>query len=63
MAIVVLAPGADAETARARLDAHCRRRPAAFKAPRDYLFVDSLPRNAMGKVLKAELRRQAGASP
>jgi malonyl-CoA/methylmalonyl-CoA synthetase len=30
---------------------------AAFKAPKRVLFVDDLPRNAMGKVLKAELRK------
>jgi malonyl-CoA/methylmalonyl-CoA synthetase len=30
---------------------------AAFKAPKRVFFVGDLPRNAMGKVLKAELRR------
>ncbi len=30
---------------------------AAFKAPKRVFFVPDLPRNAMGKVLKAELRR------
>ena len=29
---------------------------ARFKHPKRYVFVDELPRNAMGKVLKAELR-------
>lgn len=34
---------------------------ARFKHPRRYIIVDELPRNAMGKVLKAELRtRYAG---
>jgi fatty-acyl-CoA synthase len=32
---------------------------AKFKHPRRVLFVDSLPRNAMGKVQKAELKRLA----
>jgi len=31
---------------------------AAFKAPKRVFFVEDLPRNAMGKVLKAELRRR-----
>jgi len=31
---------------------------AAFKCPKRVFFVDALPRNAMGKVLKAELRRR-----
>jgi fatty-acyl-CoA synthase len=32
---------------------------ARYKHPRRVVFVDALPRNAMGKVLKAELRRLA----
>ncbi|WP_041680757.1 class I adenylate-forming enzyme family protein [Cupriavidus necator] len=38
------------------LDQWCLRRIARFKRPKAYLFVDSLPRNANGKVLKAALR-------
>ena len=38
---------------------HCRERLARFKVPRTVAFVDALPRSAMGKVLKDELR--AGA--
>ena len=30
---------------------------AGFKCPKRVFFVEGLPRNAMGKVLKAELRR------
>ena len=33
---------------------------ARFKHPKRYVFVDELPRNAMGKVLKTELRTQYG---
>ena len=32
---------------------------ARFKHPRDVVFVERLPRNAMGKVLKYELRARA----
>jgi fatty-acyl-CoA synthase len=35
---------------------HCRTRLAHFKAPRAVFFVESLPRNAMGKVQKFKLR-------
>ena len=33
---------------------------ARFKHPKDVVFVDALPRNSMGKVLKFELREQIG---
>jgi acyl-CoA synthetase (AMP-forming)/AMP-acid ligase II len=35
---------------------HCRSRLAGYKCPRSVEFVESLPRNATGKVLKRELR-------
>jgi acyl-CoA synthetase (AMP-forming)/AMP-acid ligase II len=35
---------------------------ARFKHPREIVFLDSLPRNAMGKVLKYELRARARAA-
>jgi acyl-CoA synthetase (AMP-forming)/AMP-acid ligase II len=38
----------------------CRERLANFKVPRSVTFVEALPRNASGKVLKRELRAQAG---
>ncbi|MER6996683.1 acyl-CoA synthetase [Streptomyces sp. NPDC000410] len=36
--------------------AHAREKLAHFKAPKRVLFVDALPRNASGKILKRELR-------
>ncbi|MFF9348794.1 acyl-CoA synthetase [Streptomyces sp. NPDC014734] len=44
------------ETTEAELLAHARERLARFKAPKRVLFVDGLPRNASGKILKRELR-------
>jgi acyl-CoA synthetase (AMP-forming)/AMP-acid ligase II len=43
------------------LDALCLEHIARFKRPRDYRFVDALPKNNYGKVLKTELRRLATA--
>ena len=45
-----------ADTTTDDLDAHARAALAGFKVPRAYEFVDALPRNAAGKVLKRELR-------
>ena len=39
---------------------YCQQRLAGFKRPRSIVFVDQLPRNAMGKVLKRDLREQYG---
>ena len=36
---------------------------ARFKVPRDVAFVDELPRNAVGKVLKRELAGTSRARP
>ncbi|MFV0137641.1 acyl-CoA synthetase [Streptomyces sp. HMX87] len=44
------------EVTEADLIAHARERLTAFKAPKRVLFVDELPRNAGGKILKRELR-------
>ncbi len=38
------------------LDALCLDRIARFKRPKDYVFVDALPKNNYGKILKTELR-------
>jgi long-chain acyl-CoA synthetase len=41
------------------LDRHCRARLAPYKVPRQYVFRDSLPRSAVGKVLYRVLREEA----
>jgi len=39
----------------AGLDAFCRRQLAGYQCPREYHFVNGLPRNAAGKLLRREL--------
>jgi fatty-acyl-CoA synthase len=56
VAFVVLRPGT-ATTADALLE-HCRAQLARFKVPKDVTFLDALPRNPSGKVLKRELRER-----
>ena len=53
-AVVVCAPG-QAPT-EAEIIAHARARIGAYKAPKTVEFIDALPRNASGKVLRRELR-------
>jgi malonyl-CoA/methylmalonyl-CoA synthetase len=53
-AVVAVIAGAGDEAA---IIGACRQRLAAFKTPKRVIFVDDLPRNAMGKVEKAALRR------
>lgn len=55
VAIVVVRPG-EAVSAD-ELILFCRERLAAYKCPKDILYTESLPRNAMGKVQKVTLRR------
>jgi fatty-acyl-CoA synthase len=52
-AFVVLRPGAVLTEDGTRV--YVKQRLASYKVPRDVVFIDSLPRNATGKVLKREL--------
>ena len=45
---------AEAVTAEA-VKAHVKAQLAGYKVPRDVVFLDELPRNASGKVMKREL--------
>ena len=64
MCVVVLKEG---ETATPEeLIEHCRASLASYKRPRSVVFVDCLPRNPMGKIIKRELRerfRKSGTCP
>jgi acyl-CoA synthetase (AMP-forming)/AMP-acid ligase II len=52
----------EAEVSAEELKAHVKANLAAYKAPREFEFLDELPRNATGKVLKRELHaREAEA--
>ncbi len=44
------------EASTAELDALCLDSIARFKRPKDYVFVEALPKNNYGKILKTELR-------
>ena len=55
VAFVVPADGRPCPT-ESELLAHCRERLAGYKKPSAFYFVDALPRNAAGKVVKRDLR-------
>lgn len=59
VAFVVAKP--DAAVRERDLDALCLDNIARFKRPKVYCFVESLPKNAYGKILKTELRVQLAA--
>jgi len=56
VAFVVTRPGEATDDA--ELIGHARAHLAPFKLPKRVVFVDSLPKNTAGKLLKRELRRQ-----
>jgi fatty-acyl-CoA synthase len=61
VAFVVLQPGADADGDGLRDFA--LQLLADYKVPRRYVFVDALPRNATGKVVKPELKARLAEAP
>ena len=55
--VAVVAPAAGAALTRERVLALFNGRLARFKQPKHVLFVDALPRTALGKVRKEDVRR------
>ena len=52
----VIAVKPDQDLSEADVLKHCQDKLARYKQPKSVRFVDALPRNATGKVLKRELR-------
>jgi acyl-CoA synthetase (AMP-forming)/AMP-acid ligase II len=61
VAFVTLRPGAQATAEDLRT--HTLEQLARYKVPRQWTFVEGLPRNATGKVLKQQLRAQLTGDP
>ena len=59
VAVVVRRPAASVSAD--ALIGHCRASLASYKKPRRVEFVDELPRNTAGKVLKYKIRERLGA--
>jgi len=58
--VAIVVPKAGMRVCEAELDLWCLNRIARFKRPKAYLFVDELPKNSTGKVLKTRLRDLLG---
>ena len=58
-AVIVLAP--EQTLTKDEVIEHCRKFIGGYKIPRRMAFVKELPKSAMGKILKTELRRIYGA--
>lgn len=61
--LAVIAPkpgfsGGEGELTAERINQFCRQHLADYKCPRQVVVVDELPKNAMAKVMKAELRQR-----
>ena len=52
----------ETEVSAEELKAHVKANLAAYKAPREFEFLDELPRNATGKILKRELHEREAQS-
>ena len=59
--LAYVVPIAGAKLSEAELDALCLEHIARFKRPKHYRFIDTLPKNNYGKVLKTELRARLDA--
>lgn len=56
-AFVVLKPGETTTTE--EIIAHCKATLKRFKVPKEVVFINALPKNLIGKILKKELRKMA----
>lgn len=56
-----IVPKAGADLTVAQVLAHCATHLSGFKVPKRVVFVENLPRNASGKILKRDLRQMADA--
>ncbi|MDQ6999978.1 MAG: AMP-binding protein [Mariprofundus sp.] len=60
-AVVAIVVKADQTLSKEELQAYCHENMTGYKCPKHIVFVDSLPKTNVGKILRRELRRQYGS--
>jgi len=58
VAVATIVRGRDSDLNETRVIAHCKQRLAGFKVPQRVVFLDELPKNSIGKILKREIRKR-----
>jgi len=61
-AVVAIVVKADQTLSKEELRAYCHENMTGYKCPKHIVFVDSLPKTNVGKILRRELRRQYGGT-
>jgi fatty-acyl-CoA synthase len=61
--VAYIVPRAGAKAEPAEIEQFCLRELTRYKVPREYVFVESLPRNAMGKVQHFKLKELLAETP
>ena len=59
----IIVPEPDWRPSSEELISHCREHIGSYKIPRSMVFVEELPKSAMGKVLKHDLRKIYACQP
>ena len=58
VAVATIVQGRDGNLDEAGVIAHCKQRLAGFKVPQRVVFLQELPKNSIGKILKRDLRKR-----
>jgi acyl-CoA synthetase (AMP-forming)/AMP-acid ligase II len=58
VAVATIVRGRDSAVDERRVIAHCKQRLAGFKVPQRVVFLDELPKNSIGKILKRDIRKR-----
>jgi malonyl-CoA/methylmalonyl-CoA synthetase len=58
--VAAILPKPDADITSEKIQAHCMQHLHKWKSPKTVIFLDEIPKNTMGKILKEELKKYFG---